>query len=88
MREETICTDEGLEFTSREEMSELQFQTVWEQINGSLVPISQYVPGTLEHILENRLKDLLYFQSLDLDDFVSAVLEDLEEEGIWLVNGS
>lgn len=82
----TICTDEDIEFASTEELSDQPFQTIWEQIGGSLTPNQQYALGTFELILERRLADLLYYQSLDLSDFVSTVLSDLEEEGLRLVN--
>jgi len=81
----TNCINEGIELAAQEELSDRQFQTVWEQIGGSLAPVEQYTRGTLERILERRLVDLLYFQSLDLTDFVSTVLNDMEEEGIRLV---
>lgn len=82
---QTICTDESIEFASSEELSDQPFQTIWEQIGGGLTPGQQYTLGTLERILERRLADLLYYQSLDLADFISTVLNDMEEEGIRLV---
>ena len=78
--------DESFELPYKnEEIPEQQFQTVWEQIGGDLVPSHQYEKGTLERILERRLADLLYYQALDLPDFIPAVLNDMEEEGICLV---
>lgn len=74
--------DEGFESLYEiRELPEQQFQTVWEQMGGGLVPGNQYEKGTLERILEQRLADLLYYQTLDLADFISAVLNDMEEEG-------
>lgn len=74
--------DENLESLYEiDEIPERQFQTVWEQIGGGLVPSNQYEKGTLERIFERRLADLLYYQTLDLADFISAVLNDMEEEG-------
>jgi len=79
-------TIEGTEFDGKwEELPEPDFQTIWEQIGGGLTPSRQYTQGSLERILEQRLADLLYYQSLDLDDFISIVLNDMEEEGIRLV---
>lgn len=80
----TLIQDD-IEFVNREKLPEQPFQTIWEQVGGSLTPSQQYRWGTLERILERRLADLLYYQSLDLADFIPSVLSDIEEENIRLV---
>ncbi len=42
--------------------------------------VKQYLPGTIESILEDRLYDLLYAGTIDEDMFVTMVVNDIKQD--------